>query len=120
VTVIDPARDKWVWATALLLLLLMAARAWVVETTAQRPRHAVVRVRLLTGAVAGALAALVGLMAMQGGTLLVRSILDGTDPSAPAAAPPVPAAPADPAAPAAPGPAPAQHPPADPAAPAGG
>jgi hypothetical protein len=77
---IDPRLDILVWAAVLALLVLMGARAWAVETTAARHYRKSARVRLLNGATALAIVALVGLMAMQGGVVLVQAILTRTDP----------------------------------------
>jgi hypothetical protein len=78
--VIDPRLDVVVWGAVLLLLLLMGARAWAVETAEARHYRKSARVRLLNGATALALVALVGLMAMQGGVVLVQAIATRTDP----------------------------------------
>jgi hypothetical protein len=118
--VIDPRLDVVVWGAVLLLLLLMGARAWAVETAEARHYRKSARVRLLNGATALALVALVGLMAMQGGVVLVQAIATRTDPETfvtvigedndtdqavpdPDDKPDQPAAPADPNAPPAPG-----------------
>lgn len=77
---IDPRLDLLVWGAVLLLFLLMGMRAWAVETTAARHYRKSARVRLLNGATAVALVGLVGLMAMQGGVLLVQAIVTRTDP----------------------------------------
>jgi hypothetical protein len=77
---IDPRLDILVWGAVLLLLLLMGARAWAVETTAARHYRKSARVRVLNGATALAFVALVGLMAMQGGVVLVQAIATRTDP----------------------------------------
>jgi hypothetical protein len=114
---INPALDIWVWTCCVVLLALMGARAWVVETGRVRLGRTPVKVRVLTGGVLVSLVALVGLLLMQGGALFVDSVVNGTDPAAvyygthddtaggdaaadPGAADP---APADPAAPADPG-----------------
>jgi hypothetical protein len=78
--VIDPRLDVVVWGAVLLLLLLMGARAWAVETAGARQYRKSARVRVLNGATALALVALVGLMAMQGGVVLVQAIATRTDP----------------------------------------
>jgi hypothetical protein len=78
--VIDPRLDIVVWAAVLLLFLLMGMRAWAVETTAARHYRKSARVRVLNGATTVALVGLVGLMAMQGGALLVQAIVTRTDP----------------------------------------
>lgn len=77
---IDPRLDLVVWGAVLLLLVLMGMRAWAVETTATRHYRKSARVRVLNGATALALVGLVGLMAMQGGVLLVQAIATRTDP----------------------------------------
>ncbi|MHA6618364.1 hypothetical protein [Pseudonocardia sp. DLS-67] len=117
---IDPRLDLLVWGAVLLLLVLMGMRAWAVETTAARHYRKSARVRLLNGATALALVGLVGLMAMQGGVLLVQAIVTRTDPETfvtvigddsnadqavadPDDQPDQPGAPADPNAPAGPG-----------------
>ena len=107
---INPALDVWVWATCGLFLVLMATRAWLVETRHARLGRTTVAVRLLAGSTVLTLAGLAVLLSIQGGTLLVNSIITKTDPAAayyasfpedpaPAPAAPAPAAPA-PAAPA--------------------
>jgi hypothetical protein len=78
--VINPALDIWVWVAVVALLALLGARAWVVETGQGRLGRTPVQVKVLTGAVALVAAGLFGLMAMQGGVLLVQSIITGTDP----------------------------------------
>ena len=79
---IDPALDVWVWSAAGLFLALMAARAWLVETRHARLGRTTTAVRLLTGSAVVTLAALGVLLSVQGGTLLVQSIVDKTDPAA--------------------------------------
>jgi hypothetical protein len=132
---IDPRLDILVWAAVLLLFLVMGARAWAVETTTARNYRKSARVRVLNGATAVALVALVGLMAMQGGVLLGQAIVTRTDPETfvtvigndsigdpavpdPDDQPDQPAAPADPNAPPAGAPG-AADPNAPPGAPAG-
>lgn len=78
---IDPANDVWVWATAAVFLVLMGARAWVVETGRTRPGRTSRQVTLLTGACAVALVGLVALLGVQGGGLMVSSVVNGTNPS---------------------------------------
>jgi hypothetical protein len=78
--VIDPRLDLLVWGAVLLLFVLMGMRAWAVETTAARHYRKSARVRVLNGATALAVVGLVGLMAMQGGVLLVQAIVTRTDP----------------------------------------
>jgi hypothetical protein len=118
----DPALDVWVWVSFVVLLALMGARAWVVETGRARLGRTSMQVRLLSGGVVLAVVGLFGMLAMQGGVLLFDSIVNKTNPSAvyygrndAAANPPAP----DPAAPADPGAPPAGAPPAG-APPAGG
>jgi hypothetical protein len=79
---INPALDVWVWVASALLLAVLGARAWVVETGQARLGRTPVKVRVMTGAVVVVLVALFGLLAMQGGILLVDSLLSGTDPAA--------------------------------------
>jgi hypothetical protein len=121
--VIDERLDILVWGAALLVLLLMGARAWAVETAEARHYRTSARVRVLNGATGVALVALVGLMAMQGGITLVQAIATSTEPddfvtivrsdgSVDGPGDEAPAAPADPNAPPA-------DPNAPPAAPAG-
>lgn len=47
---INPAHDVWVWATAALFLVLVAARARVVETGRTRLGRTSRQVKTLTGA----------------------------------------------------------------------
>jgi hypothetical protein len=108
--VFNPALDVWIWITCLALLGVLGARAWVVETGQGRLGRTPAKVQVLTAASAGVLVLLVVLVAVQGGALLVNSILTGTDPlvAGSAGAPVDPAAvdpaavPVDPNAPAAP------------------
>jgi hypothetical protein len=116
--VINPAYDVWVWGAGVLFLLLMGARAWVVETGQVRLGGTPTFARVLTVAIFLVLVALGGLLAMQGGTVLYTSITHHTDPSdipnlvlepAPPPPNPAPAAPAPAPAPAAPPAAPAHN-----------
>jgi hypothetical protein len=127
---IDPRLDVLVWGAMLLLFLLMGARAWAVETAEAGQYRKSARVRVLNGATAVAFVALLGLMAMQGGVVLVQAIATRTEPNTfvtvvgddddgkdravrdPDDQPGQPAAPADPNAPPA-----GANPPAAPAAP---
>ena len=77
---IDPRLDILVWAAVLLVLLLMGARAWAVETAGTRHYRTSARVRVLTGATGLAFVALVGAVAMQGGIAFVQAIVTSTDP----------------------------------------
>jgi hypothetical protein len=99
---IDPRLDILVWACVLLVLVLLGVRAWAVETAGARVYRTSTRVRALNISVGLALAALVGLLALQGGVLLVQAIITGTDPQLMVTivgTEPDPAAPADPNAP---------------------
>lgn len=96
----------WAWLTFAVLLGLLAARAWVVETGQGRLGRAPAKVRVLTAATVLVLAGLVTLLVVQGGATLVEAIVTGTDPLAitDAEVPgpvdpnaPAPPAPADPA-----------------------
>ena len=124
---LDPAFDGVVWGVSGLVLALMAARAWAVESSRTRLGRATRRVRGLTALTGAALVGLVVLLGVQGGAQFVQAVViaktQGTaaaeqylqgprqqQPAAPAPAAPAPAAPA----PAKPAPAPAA-----PAAPAG-
>jgi len=91
---IDPSHDVWVWATGALLLMLLAARAWVVETGRARLGRTSRQVKTLTGASAVVLLGLVVLLGMQGGAVLVSSIVHKTDPSTAFYGPAGPVAPA--------------------------
>lgn len=115
---INPAYDVWVWGAGVLFLLLMGARAYVVETGQVRLGGTPTFARVLTVAIFLVLVALGGLLAMQGGIVLYTSIAHHTDPSdipnlvlepTPTPAVPAPAVPA-PAAPAPAAPAPAAPP----------
>ncbi|MCY7340882.1 MAG: hypothetical protein LH603_03225 [Pseudonocardia sp.] len=107
--VIDPALDIWVWATAALLLVVMGARAWVVETGRGQLGRTPATVRVLTGSTVAVLAVLAGLLVMQGGAQLTEALLTGTDPATageqgdPAVGDPGPGDPAAPDGPATPG-----------------
>jgi hypothetical protein len=98
---INPAHDVWVWGAALLFLLLMGVRAYVVETGQVRLGGTPAAARVLTVAIVLVLVALGVLLAMQGGIVLYTSIVHHTDPSQipnlvldPTPANPPPAAPA--------------------------
>ncbi len=78
---INPAFDVWVWGSAVLFLLLMGARAYVVETGQVRLGRTPTSARVLTAAIVLVVVALGGLLAKQGGTLLFSSIVHHTDPS---------------------------------------
>ena len=108
---INPAYDVWVWGTGVLFLLLMGARAYVVETGQVRLGGTPALARVLTVAIVLTLVALGGLLAMQGGIVLYTSIVHHTDPSQIPNLVLEPQTPANPA-PAAPAPAPAPAPPA--------
>jgi hypothetical protein len=109
--------DVVVWGVTLLVFVLLGARAWAVETAGARLYRTAARVRVLTVASWLSVVALLALMAVQGGALLVQSVLTRSDPSLTTvvvpANPPPPAAPADPNAPSA-------APPADQGAPPAG
>jgi hypothetical protein len=93
---INSALDGLVWGAVALFLVLLGARAWVVETGSGSLGRSPAKVQVLTAASATVLAGLVVLLTVQGGALLVNSILTGTDPLAVTA--PADSAPVDPAA----------------------
>ena len=68
--------DAWVWVSFGLLLALLGARAWVVETGHATLGRTPVRVKVLTGACGAAVALLVGLAAANGGARLVYLVLN--------------------------------------------
>ncbi len=78
---INPAYDVWVWGTAVLFLLLMGARAYAVETGQVRLGRTPALARVLTAGIVLVLVAMIGLLTMQGGSLLFSSIVHHTDPS---------------------------------------
>jgi hypothetical protein len=111
--------DGWVWAALGLVLALLAARAWVVETGHAALGRTQVKVRVLTGACALAVALVVGLTTVNGGARLLwllvhpaqaQALEDAAKAAAEAAEvaatapPPAPGAPVPPAAPPAPAP----------------
>ncbi|GEL16724.1 hypothetical protein [Pseudonocardia asaccharolytica] len=102
----------WVWTTFGVLLALMAARAWVVETGYRRLGRTPVKVQVLTGAVAVVLVGLVVLLAANGGLQLADMLINGQDTTAATD----PAAPGDQAPPAPDAPGPGAPPPAAPGA----
>jgi hypothetical protein len=67
--------DAWVWASFGLLLVLLGARAWVVETGHATLGRTPVKVKVLTGACGLAVALVVGLVAANGGARLVYLVL---------------------------------------------
>ena len=67
--------DGWVWASLGLLLALLGARAWVVETGHATLGRTPVKVKVLTGACGLAVALVVGLVAVNGGARLVYLVL---------------------------------------------
>ena len=67
--------DAWVWASLGLLLALLGARAWVVETGHATLGRTPVKVKVLTGACGLAVALVVGLVAVNGGARLVYLVL---------------------------------------------
>ena len=117
--------DGWVWASFGLLLLLLGARAWVVETGHATLGRTPVKVKVLTGACGVAVALVVGLVAANGGARLVYLVLhpevaqaledaeNAADTTAPAPAPAEPAPQTAP--PSAPASAPVTAPPSVPA-----
>ena len=106
--------DAWVWVSVGLLLALLGARAWVVETGHATLGRTPVKVKVLTGACGLAVALVVGLLAANGGARLVYLVLNPdiaraledaqnaegttTAPVAPLPGTPAPAAPAVPGA----------------------
>jgi len=117
--------DGWVWASFGLLLVLLGARAWVVETGHATLGRTPVKVKVLTGACGVAVALVVGLVAANGGARLVYLVLhpevaqaledaeNAADTTAPAPAPAEPAPQTAP--PSAPASAPVTAPPSVPA-----
>ena len=65
----------WVWSSFGLLLALLGARAWVVETGQTRLGRTPVRVRILTGACALAAALVVTAVTANGGARLAYLLL---------------------------------------------
>ncbi|HYH31934.1 MAG TPA: hypothetical protein VD903_16275 [Pseudonocardia sp.] len=114
--------DLVVWGATLLVLILLGARAWAVETSGVRIYRTSTRVRVLTVGAWLSILALIGLLAVQGGVLLAQSIINRTDPSEVVTVVPVnppPPAPVDPNAPPAAPPADPNAPPPAPADPGG-
>ena len=67
--------DGWVWVSLGLLLALLGARAWVVETGHATLGRTPVKVKVLTGACGLAVALVVGLVTANGGARLVWMVL---------------------------------------------
>jgi hypothetical protein len=68
----------WTWMAFFALLLLMGARAWVVETSTGRAEgRGTGRQKALTASVAGMLAVLIVLAVFNGGATLVSMLLNG-------------------------------------------
>jgi hypothetical protein len=111
--------DGWVWVSLGLLLALLGARAWVVETGHATLGRTPVKVKVLTGACGLAVALVVGLVTANGGARLVWMVLHpveaqaqqdaakAAERAAKASAALAPAAPAPAPTPAAPAPTPA-------------
>jgi hypothetical protein len=68
--------DAWVWASFGLLLALLGARAWVVETGHATLGRTPVKVKVLTAACGLAVALVAGLVAANGGARLVYLVLN--------------------------------------------
>ncbi|MCO1656004.1 hypothetical protein [Pseudonocardia humida] len=79
---IDPSLDKWVWISAALFLALLGIRAYLVETGRRQLGGTPTKVKAVTIASGVVLSALVVLFMMQAGTLLVQSLITGSDPIA--------------------------------------
>ncbi|MGZ8750271.1 MAG: hypothetical protein ACXWYP_05250 [Pseudonocardia sp.] len=115
--------DGWVWVSFGLLLVLLGARAWVVETGHATLGRTPVKVKVLTGACGVAVALVVGLVAANGGARLVYLVLhpevaqalEDAENAADASTAPAAPAPAAPAPQTAPPSAPASAPPSAPA-----
>lgn len=86
----------WVWAVFALLLAVLGARAWVVETGRGRLGRTPAKVQVLTGVAGVVLVGLVVLLAVDGGLQLADLLRRGGQ----AGSAPAPAAPADPVVPA--------------------
>ena len=67
--------DGWAWVSLGLLLALLGARAWVVETGHATLGRTPVKVTVLTGACGLAVALVVGLVTVNGGARLVYLVL---------------------------------------------
>lgn len=67
--------DGWVWVSLGLLLALLGARAWVVESGHATLGRTPVKVTVLTGACGLAVALVVGLVTVNGGARLVYLVL---------------------------------------------
>lgn len=70
------AADVGVWGALGLVLVLLGVRAWVVETGHATLGRTPVKVKVLTGACALAVAVVVGAVAADGGVQLVGLLLD--------------------------------------------
>lgn len=100
--VFSPTLDALVWVTVLLFLLVLGARAYVAETGYARTGRNPPAARAFTVGAVALFAALAVLLTVQGGQLLVHSVITRTDPvtgvsidaPAPADQPAAPAAPA--------------------------
>ena len=78
--IIDQSLDRWVWISAVLFLLVLGIRAWVLETGRRQLGGTPARVRGLTVASGVVLSVVLVLFMTQAGTLLVRSLVTGTNP----------------------------------------
>lgn len=109
--VFNQALDIWIWGIVVAFLAMMGIRAWVVENGRGRLGRTSAKVKVLNGSIVTVVAALVVMLTIQGGALLVHSVVTKTDPKPAAQVDPGAAQPAG--TPAAPG---AQPPAAPPAA----
>jgi hypothetical protein len=79
---IDPSLDMWVWIALAAFLVLLAGRAWIVETGRRQLGGTPTKVKALTIASGGMLAVVLVLFMTQGGALLVEALVTGNDPIA--------------------------------------
>jgi hypothetical protein len=78
----DAALDMWVWISLATFLVLLASRAWVVETGRRQLGGTPTKVRALTIASGVMLSVVLVLFMTQGGALLVQALVTGNDPIA--------------------------------------
>lgn len=79
--IFNPVIDIWIWSIVGAFLALMGIRAWIIENGQGRLGRTPAKVKVLNGTIAAVVGALVVMLTVQGGALLVTSVVTRTDPS---------------------------------------